>query len=138
MGQRGTTFETRLTVQQCASVFRESAGSAGVGGTIGGLAAKVMGNDNSGFYTPTDDSPFSALDGDKPTFMVGVFVPKFNGGGRGNGTNLHMYVWDRGGFRYVELVAPHGFGGGMHANKVVTRLTSAFRAADPAATFALA
>ncbi|MFE7760916.1 hypothetical protein [Streptomyces sp. NPDC057438] len=132
MGSKQTQLNTSLTLKQCAEVFRVGAQKArGVGSMLGGAAAKVMGNDQSGYFTPTDDSPFSSLDDNPPDFMVGVFVPKFGGGGQGNGTAVHMYVWDRGTTRSVELYAPHGLTGGMHARKLITKVADAFNAADP-------
>ncbi|WP_172639422.1 hypothetical protein [Streptomyces tailanensis] len=134
MGSKQAKLDTTLTLKQCAEVFRVGAQRArGVGSVLGGAAAKLMGNDQSGFFTPTDDSPFASLDNDPPDFMVGVFVPKFGGGGTGNGTAVHMYVWDRGTSRSVELYAPHGFTGGMHARKLITKVADAFTDADPKA-----
>ncbi|MBY8341627.1 hypothetical protein LXH13_32430 [Streptomyces spinosirectus] len=137
MGSKQAQLKTALSVKQCAEVFRTGAQSArGVGSVLGGVAAKVMGNDLSGYFTPDNDSPFAALDDDPPDFSVGVFVPKFSGGGQGNGTAIHMYVWDRGTTRTVELFAPHGIGGGMHARKLVTKVAEAFTGADPGAQVA--
>ncbi|WP_329254838.1 hypothetical protein OG223_29130 [Streptomyces sp. NBC_01478] len=132
MGSKQTQLTTTLTVKQCAEVFRiGAAGARGVGSVLGGAAAKLMGNDVSGYFTPTNDSPFSSLDDDQPDFTVGAYVPKFSGGGQGNGTAVHMYVWDRGATRTVELYSPHGIGGGMHARKLITKVSDAFTEADP-------
>jgi hypothetical protein len=57
------------------------------------------------YFTPRDDSPFSVLDDDKPTFPVGVTVPMFAGTGDGEATP-HTYVWDRGTVRDVMLPQP--------------------------------
>jgi hypothetical protein len=91
----------------------------------------VTGKDQSGYFTPTDDSPFSSLDDDKPDFSVGVMIPKFNAGAQGNAAALHMYVWDRGESREVHLLSPHNLGGGMHASRLVGKAVEAFQAADP-------
>jgi hypothetical protein len=132
MGSKQAQLNTTLTLKQCAEAFRVGAQKArGVGSMLGGAAAKVMGNDQSGYFTPTNDSPFASLDDNPPDFTVGVFVPKFGGGGTGNGTAVHMYVWDRGTTRSVELYAPHGLTGGMHARKLVDRVSEAFTEADP-------
>ncbi|MFG1808381.1 hypothetical protein [Streptomyces sp. NPDC049040] len=132
MGSKQASLSTTLTVKQCAEVFREGASQArGIGSMLGGIAAKVAGNDQSGFFTPTDNSPFAALDDDPPAFSVGALIPKFSAGAQGNGTAIHMYVWDRGATRAVELFSPHGIGGGMHASKLVTKVGAAFEAADP-------
>jgi hypothetical protein len=133
MGSKQSRLSTTLTVKECADVFRTGAAQArGIGSVLGGMGAKLTGKDNSGFFTPTNDSPFASLDDDPPDFMVGVFVPKFAAGAQGNGTAVHMYVWDRGTTRAVELYSPHGMGGGMHARKLVTKVTDAFTDADPA------
>lgn len=132
MGSKQAQLNTGLTVKQCAEVFRIGAKDArGIGSMIGGMGAKLTGKDQSGFFTPTDNSPFASLDDDPPEFRVGVFVPKFGAGAQGNGTAVHMYVWDRGTARTVELYSPHGIGGGMHARKLVTKITEAFTDADP-------
>jgi hypothetical protein len=132
MGSKQARLSTTLTVKQCAEVFRQGASQArGIGSMIGGLAAKAAGNDQSGFFTPSSNSPFAALDDDPPVFSVGALIPKFSAGAQGNGTAIHMYVWDRGATRLVHLLSPHGLGGGMHASKLVTKVGAAFEAADP-------
>ncbi|GAA2700078.1 hypothetical protein GCM10010348_34010 [Streptomyces anthocyanicus] len=132
MGSKQAQLNTTLTLKQCAEVFRVGVQKArGVGSMLGGAGAKLTGNDQSGYFTPTNDSPFASLDDDPPDFMVGVFVPKFAGGGTGNGTAVHMYVWDRGSSRSVELYAPHSLAGGMHARKLITKVAQAFTDADP-------
>lgn len=132
MGSKEAHLTTTLSVKECAQVFREGAARArGIGSMMGGIAAKVAGNDQSGFFTPHNDSPFASLDEDVPDFTVGVMVPKFSAGAKGNVTALHMYVWDRGATRNVTLYSPHGIGGGLHANKLVSKVSDTFRAADP-------
>ncbi|GAB3810408.1 hypothetical protein [Micromonospora zhanjiangensis] len=123
-----------MSVKDCAAVFQEAAAAArGFGAALGGFAARVNRKDNSGFFTPTDNSPFSSLDDDKPAFAVGVGIPKFNAGAQGNVGTLHMYVWDRGDFREVQLFSPHGLGGGMHSAKLIRKAIDTFRAADQSA-----
>ncbi|MBM0255998.1 hypothetical protein [Micromonospora sp. 4G55] len=88
-------------------------------------------HDSNAFFTPTDNSPFSGLDDDKPHFSVGVGVSKFNAGAKGNASFVHMYVWDRGDIREVLLACGHGIGGGGHARRSVDGFVRAFQAADP-------
>lgn len=133
MGQIESQVRTTYSVKQCGELFQKAVREAqGVGSQVGRLAAKLMGNDNSGFYTPRDESPFSELNDDPPTFVVGAFIPKLQGGALGNGTHVHMYVWDRGSHRDVEFYSPHGFGGGMHASKLVKSCIATFGAATQA------
>ncbi|WP_431927152.1 hypothetical protein [Micromonospora wenchangensis] len=101
---------------------------------LGGFAAKLNGKDQSGFFTPSDDSPFASLDDDKPDFSVGVLIPKFNAGAQGNAAALHMYVWDRSDRREVMFVSPHGFGGGMHSGRLVDRAVRTLQQADSTAS----
>ncbi|HEX5495684.1 MAG TPA: hypothetical protein VFX70_14025 [Mycobacteriales bacterium] len=105
------------------------------GAMIAGFGAKVAGNDQSGFFTPTDDSPFSMLNDDKPDFAVGILIPRFSGAVRGNVYALHMYVWDRGDVREVELFSPSRLGrGGMRASRLAIDICATFQAADPTST----
>jgi hypothetical protein len=90
----------------------------GMSARIGGIAAKLMGGVSLNFYTPEDDSPFAALNDDRPAFCVGVAVPKAQGA-HANGTNVHMYVWDRGSHRDVVLAAHHSLTGGSHATQLI-------------------
>jgi hypothetical protein len=43
-----------------------------------------------------------------------------------HGTNVHMYVWDRGDHRDVALAADHSLAGGAHANKLLQAVRSQF------------
>ncbi len=97
---------------------------------IGEFAAKLRGNDNSGFFTPTFHSPFAAVDG-VPDFAVGVYIGKFIGGGDGAGTVLHMYVDESGDRRDVQIVSPHTLTGGMRSARLARKIFDAFQAADP-------
>lgn len=126
MGAKQAQIVTTLSVQQCSDVFDASVdGARGIGSKMGGLAAKATGKDLGGRFVPDLITP------DEPTFKVGVFVPKFNGGGQGNGTAIHLYVWDKGDQRLVELHAPHKLGGGMQAAKLVNAVCTGLRGADP-------
>jgi hypothetical protein len=117
-----------LSVKECAQVFQQAAGRLGsrVGRTLGRFGAH-SGND---FYTPTDDSPFAALDDDKPDFAVGTGISKFNAGAKGNASFVRMYVWDREAVREVVLACAHPLGGGIHAQRSVNGFVTAFKNAD--------
>jgi hypothetical protein len=90
----------------------------GASAWVGGVTAKLLGGETLSWYTPEDDSPFAALNDDPPSFSIGVAVPKAQGAHQ-NGTNVHMYVWDRGGLRDVALLAHHSLMGGSHATKLL-------------------
>jgi hypothetical protein len=131
MRQKGVVFSTALSIAQCADVFRQAAASArGAGAAIGEFAAKLRGNDNSGFFTPTFDSPFAAVDG-VPDFAVGVFIGKLIGGGDGAGTAVHMYVDENGDRRDVQIVSPHTLTGSLRSARLARKILDAFRVADP-------
>lgn len=132
MGQKGVVFTTSLTIQQCGHLFRETGDKVnGLKGKLMGGMASVMGNgEATGFYTPSFDSPFAGIDG-APDFAVGVNIMKFNGGGQGNGTHVHMYVDDQGDQRSVQLVSKHGLTGGMRSTRMTQKFFEQFRAADP-------
>ncbi|MGN6558408.1 MAG: hypothetical protein ACTHLH_10425 [Solirubrobacterales bacterium] len=93
-------------------------GGRGASAWIGGVTAKLIGGEMLSWYTPQDNSPFAALNDDPPTFCIGVGVPKAQGA-HSNGTNVHMYVWDRGSHRDVALWAQHSLTGGSHATKLL-------------------
>ena len=131
MRQEGVVFATRLSTKECADVFRQAARSArGLGARSGEFAAKVMGKDQSGFFTPSFDSPFAGVDG-VPDFAVGVHVGKFVGGGTGAGTTIHMYVDEAQNNRRVQIVSPHGLTGGARSRRFVLKFLKAFQEADP-------
>lgn len=133
MRTKSAQVRTGLSVRECAALFEREASARmrRPGAVLGRLGAKMAGKDQSGFFTPTDDSPFSALDDDSPDFSVGILIPRFSGGVQGNTHALHMYVWDRGDARQVELVSPHGLGSGMWAGRLVAQTCAAFQSADP-------
>jgi len=120
MGEKAVEFETSLSVQECGLRFKSGIEDGrGTSAWIGGITAKLMGGETLSWYTPPEDqSPFAALNDDRPTFSVGVSVPKANGA-HSNGTNVHMYVWDRGSHRDVALWAHHSLTGGSHATKLL-------------------
>jgi hypothetical protein len=125
MGEKAVEFQTSASVKECGMRFKSGIeGGRGISAWIGGVTATVMGGKALTWYTPEDDSPFAALNDDPPSFSIGVAVPKAQGA-HINGTNVNMYVWDRGGHRDVALMAHHSLAGGAHA----TKLLSAARAA---------
>lgn len=124
MGEKGVEFKTSRSVSECGHGFRTGiVGGRGMSSMIGGITAKLMGGESLTFYTPQDNSPFAALNGDRPAFSVGVSVPKANGAHL-HGTNVHMYVWDRGSHRDVAVLADHSLAGGMHATKLIEAVRS--------------
>jgi hypothetical protein len=119
MGEKSIEFQTALSVKECGFRFKSGIENGrGASAWIGGVTAKLIGGEMLSWYTPQDDSPFAALDDDPPTFSIGVGVPKAYGA-HGNGTNLHMYVWDRGAHRDVALWAHHSLTGGSHATELL-------------------
>lgn len=132
MGQKGVSFTTKLTVKDCADVFR-TAGEAARGAKAKLLeaSAKVAGHgDRIGYYTPTFDSPFAAVDG-VPDFAIGLNILKFNAGVQGNGTPVHMYVDDCGDTRSVQLVSNHSLLEGARAARLIRGFLEQFQRADP-------
>ena len=119
MGEKVVELKTPLSVRDCGQRFRSGIeGGRGLSSRIGGITAKLMGGDSLTWYTPEDNSPFAALNGNRPTFAVGVSVPKAQGAHL-HGTNVHMYVWDRGNHRDVVLAAHHSLAGGAHASQLI-------------------
>ncbi len=134
MRQKGVVLRTTLSTRECAEVFKQASGRArGPLARVGELAAKVGGNDNSGFFTPSFDSPFDSLNR-QPDFAVGIFIGKFSGGGQGAGRAVHMYVMEDDSHRHVEIVSPHTLTGGMQAARLVRIYSDAFQKADDHAT----
>ena len=124
MGEKTTEFQTSLSVKECGLRFRSAiVNGRGLSSMIGGITAKLMGGESLTFYAPEDDSPFAALDDDRPAFSVGVAVPKAQGA-HAHGTNVHMHVWDRGTHRDVVLWAHHSLAGGLHATKLIETVRS--------------
>lgn len=132
MGSVGARFETRLGVREVAQVFQAAAAeSRGLGSKTGGLFAKMSGRGGDlEFFTPRDDSPFSALEADKEDFGVGVHIPKMSGGGAGAVRTVQMFVWDRGQMREVLLVSPHSAMEGSGARKLVDSFVRSFTTRD--------
>lgn len=124
MGEKVVELQTPLSVKECGQRFQSGiVNGRGLSSRIGGITAKLMGGESLTWYTPEDDSPFAALDDDRPAFSVGVAVPKAQGA-HINGTNVHMYVWDRGNHRDVVLAAHHSLAGGAHASQLIDAATA--------------
>ena len=134
MAQKGVVFETSMTTQQCGEVFKKAAGTAqGKFGKAMELIPKAGGGTagmmQAGFYQPTFDGTFDALD-EPPTFAVGTQIYGVATAGRSGGTPLHMYVFDRSDHREVQLVSAHGLTGGGGSRRVVQKALSVFQAMD--------
>jgi hypothetical protein len=126
MGEKSVEFETSVGVKECGQRFQSGiVNGRGLSSRLGGLTAKLLGGETLTWYTPEDNSPFAALNDDRPAFSVGVAVPKAQGAHQ-HGTQVHMYVWDRGDHRDVILAAHHSLAGGAHANQLIQAVTSQF------------
>lgn len=123
---------TQLDTRDLAEIFQETTQEIyGIGGKLGSFKRIIKGQASTSieYYTPRDDSPFSSLDTDKATFTVGVSIPKFSSTGGGDVT-LHMYVWDRGDHREVELLAPYTVGSAIASKRALDNLVTAVQSAD--------
>lgn len=124
MGEKRAEFETSASVKECGTGFQAGImGGRGFSSKLGGLTAKLMGGESLTWYTPKDTSVFAVLDDDPPGFTVGVGVPKAQGA-HAKGSNIEMYVWDRGEHRDVMLWAHHSLTGGSHATKLMDAVRS--------------
>lgn len=129
MRLKAVSFTTERSLVQVRDRFHDAAKEArGIGAKIGEMAAKTTGKDESGFFTPTFDSPFST--GDSPDFAVGVHIGKLLNGAQGSGTTIHLYVNDDGGTRTVQIVSPHSMTGGMRSAKFVRRFLESYQEWD--------
>jgi len=121
-----------MSMRDCGETFKAAVSQGrGIRSHMGGVMAKMTGNDASGFFTPSDNSPFAALDDDKPSFMIGCNIPKFTNSAHGAANTIHMYVWDRGSHRDVEFASPHSMMGGASSAKLVRKVITSFQQADP-------
>lgn len=128
MGEKVVELQTPLSVKECGQRFQAGImNGRGLSSRIGGITAKLMGGESLTWYTPEDSSPFAALNDDRPAFCVGVAVPKAQGAHL-HGTNVHMYVWNRGSHRDVVLAARHSLAGGAHASQLIDAAMSQLRA----------
>ncbi len=135
MGTKGVAFTTRLSVNECANIFRDAGEDVrGAGSRLLEAGAKIAGNSGAtGYYTPTFDSPFASIDG-VPDFAIGLNILKFNAGAQGNGTHVHMYVDDQGDVRAVEIVSRHGMLDGGRSARLVGKFFERFTSADRSLT----
>lgn len=124
MGEKQVEFRTSLSIKECGGAFKSGVEEGrGMSAKLGGITAKLMGGESLSWYTPRDNSVFASLNDDPPAFTVGAGVPKAQGA-HANGTNLEMYVWDRGGHREVVLWAHHSLTGASHATKLMDAVRS--------------
>lgn len=132
MGDKGVVFQTKLSIQECGNIFRDTAeGARGIGRKSIETIVKMRGGGEAvGYYTPTFNSPFAAIDG-VPDFAIGINLARFMNGANGAGFNVQLYVDDEGERRNVELHCRYGGLGGGTATKHVTQFLEQFRAADP-------
>ena len=127
MGEKSVEFRTSLSVKECGQGFQSGIVTGrGLSSKLGGITAMLMGGESLTWYTPEDRSPFAVLNDDRAHFSVGVGVPKAQGAHM-HGTNVHMYVWDRGSHRDVLLLARHSLAGGAHANQLLEAVSSHLR-----------
>lgn len=100
-------IRTTRSVDECEDIFCRvaeelmNAGSA----RVGRLVSRIAGNDDSGFFTPTE-SDLMGRDPDPPDLTIGVNLPKMAGAAQGATKTVQMYVWDRGEWRDVEFYGP--------------------------------
>ena len=112
---------TQLPMSQVADIFRHAMRVSWASEHITGAGTT--------FEQPYGDA-FDQLDGDPADFAV---VAKL--GGRGaeiQGSSVHMYMWDRGAKREIDLlVSKHLLALGVKANRKIDRFIVDLRAADP-------
>ncbi len=131
MAQKGVVFSTTVTIKACADLFRQGHQSTrGTTARLTELLDKAGRQGLAEFYTPTDDDPFASVDG-VPDFSVGVQILGGIGGVRAGGTPIHMYVFEHGSHRQVQLVSTYTITGGTGAARVVRRFLEQFQGADP-------
>lgn len=130
MAQKGVVFKTTLSSSQCAELFKQGWQSTrGVMGRVTEAVDAVSGQGLRDFYTPTDDA-FSSFER-RPDHAIGVQVLSLAGGIRAGGTPIHMYIFEEGAAREVQLVSKYTITGGIGAARVVRKFLSPFQVADP-------
>ena len=130
MADAGHEFRTKLEPSQCEEIFRTATQrSRGLSAKLGGLAAKVAGNDQGGFFTPTAIALPSA--NGQPDFSVGVWIERMSAGAKGSGYGVQMHVWDEGSTRLVNLFAPGGLTAIHKPKQLIRKFTQTFQEADP-------
>ena len=95
-------FQTQLSVEECSSLFQETAPHALFGNGIGGKLLRFSpgGNPKPSYFTPDFNSS-----GEDPAFAIGCEWKS-----AGGPLVAHMYVWDEDGRRIVMLHNPVGNG----------------------------
>ena len=120
------SFETNMSVAQCARTFQESVrASYGAGRRLIRGLSILRGNDEGGveFFEPSGGLP---VVGPPPAWKGGAFVPgqsKMHGVTR---MAVHAYVVDNGGSRIVHLVGPYGMGDKGSTSRLLQSVASGF------------
>lgn len=112
---------TRLTLKECADVFRaasQESGFAQLRGRMQGIHAN--------FYTPDMSNPFSTVDTNDPAFAVGFKLS--------SGMDIHMYVYELDGDRRrVEFFAADLSSFAGKRNSLISKYVGALCNADSTA-----
>lgn len=129
------TVHTQLSLQEAAAVFQAAAEQArGFKAKFAERAARGRCNDDlHGYFTPRNNSPFTGLNSDEPDFSVAVGIAKgsfVGGAAAGDADVIHLYAWDRGGHRELQLYLPHGRLNRGRSMKLVQRFVDGYRQAD--------
>lgn len=125
-------MSSELSTKELADIFQETS-HALVARVVAGFRRALGQGDNGGrleFFTPKDDSPFTALDDDRPAFSVGALIPK-TWGNSGGVTAVQIHIWDRGELREAVVAAPHSITSSQAARKALEKFAAEFKAARP-------
>lgn len=137
MHTTATDIRTTLSVEELDGVFKTGTKALhGLGGKFASIARSLTPAQSAkfGYFQPR--STGHAEPGDPPSFVLGAVIPTFDGG-NGQSVVIQMYVWDRGQYRDVQLITPHGLvSGAMKSKRRLAKLIQTFQAADPAMTLA--
>lgn len=136
----GAQITTRLDVDVLTHRFQMTAqklhGFKAKLGSAGRSMAQSAPDDGGFHYFAPNTSGSAGFAGVMPTASLGASIPKFAGTG-GGATVVHMYIWDRGSTRQVEVLVPHTIGSGSSAKKALHRMVAAIQDADPSCTVRL-
>lgn len=117
--RQNAVLDTALTTAQVAEIFRAAMKKGLLGLLQEGTQLRTL-----------TSTPFDTLDDDPPDFSVLADVPTF----RSRSSVIHLYVWDRGTRRKIQIVAFGGFFAlRVHIGYKVNRFVSRLQLADPAA-----
>lgn len=119
-------IDTALSVPQCEAVFRAAAAGPIIG--KGFIARRFAKMPPATFFVP-NRTDLSVAAGGEPNFELGcaLALPMESEAA------IHLYVWDRGSKRQVQLVAPYSAGGGGGASRLLKRFAERFAAEDRSA-----